>query len=229
MDYKKVYDQIIERAQKELTIRKEHKKQGTYYEGHHIVPKSLNGTGRSQNWNHPNIVPLTPREHFLCHHLLMLMYPDNMKIVAAYWAMCNQKECRNNKRHNKITSREYEYARTLFQLNIKNRKVTWGNKISESKKGISIGKRSIESVEKQKQTVRNNPYRHPEHIRQGISERTKDKPKSEETKRKISETNKKKGIKPPYKGKPVTVNGITYRSHQEASRVLGIPAYRLVN
>ena len=38
---------------------------------------------------------------------------------------------------------------------------------------------------------------------------------------------KKKGITPPYRGIPFTYNGTTYRSKQEASRLLNIPAYKL--
>jgi hypothetical protein len=38
---------------------------GTYIEKHHIIPKSLGGVD-----NPENIVRLTAREHFICHHLL---------------------------------------------------------------------------------------------------------------------------------------------------------------
>lgn len=87
MDYQKIYNQIVERAQKELKARKKLKEEGGYYEGHHIVPHCLGGKGKSSNWNHPNIVPLTAREHFICHWLLARAYPDNTNLVFAFNAM----------------------------------------------------------------------------------------------------------------------------------------------
>lgn len=41
------------------------KKEGVYYEGHHIIPRSLGGDNKKSN-----IVLLTPKEHLICHMLL---------------------------------------------------------------------------------------------------------------------------------------------------------------
>ena len=64
--YAKWYYQIIGRAKFENRI----KYQGIYYENHHIIPKCepFNGSNESDN-----LVLLTPREHFLCHWLLIKM------------------------------------------------------------------------------------------------------------------------------------------------------------
>jgi hypothetical protein len=85
MDYKRVYENLIEKAKKEFRI----KGRGVYYEGHHIIPKSKGGTGKSNDWisNHPNIVLLTAKEHYLAHHLLVRLYPKDAEMILAYSAM----------------------------------------------------------------------------------------------------------------------------------------------
>lgn len=66
MDYKLIYDQIIQRAQQEQAVRALAKKNKTaYFEQHHIVPRCMGGRGTKEN-----LVLLTAREHFVCHHLL---------------------------------------------------------------------------------------------------------------------------------------------------------------
>lgn len=53
--------------------------------------------------------------------------------------------------------------------------------------------------------------------------------KTETWKANISKTMKEKGITPPYRGIPYTYNNVTYKSKQEASRILKIPAHKLQN
>jgi hypothetical protein len=60
MNYSKIYDEIVKNRKINEPIG--------YYEKHHIIPKSLGGDDSSEN-----IVKLTPREHFICHHLLLKM------------------------------------------------------------------------------------------------------------------------------------------------------------
>jgi len=54
MDYKKIHDNIIDRAKNRVL-------EG-YVETHHIIPKCMNGTNEPNN-----LVKLTAREHFLIH------------------------------------------------------------------------------------------------------------------------------------------------------------------
>jgi hypothetical protein len=82
MNYKRIHDQIIQLAQ--LANRK--KGNQIYYERHHIIPKCMGG-----NDDIENLVLLTGREHFIIHKLLCEIYPDNLKLKHAIWAMCNQK------------------------------------------------------------------------------------------------------------------------------------------
>ena len=81
-----------------------HKTQQCYVEKHHIIPKSLGGDNKKSN-----LVNLTPKEHYILHHLLVKMtYGKNKhKMINAFWRLnyCNK--------HN-ITSRQYEYARNLI-------------------------------------------------------------------------------------------------------------------
>jgi hypothetical protein len=66
MDYTRIYNQIVERAQT--------RKLEGYVEKHHIVPKCIGGLDVKEN-----IVELTAREHFLCHMLLCEIYPQEIK------------------------------------------------------------------------------------------------------------------------------------------------------
>ena len=83
MDYRRIYDQIIDRASKEQRI----KKQEVYYESHHIVPRCMGGSNRKEN-----LILLTAREHFLAHWLLARTYPSNKGLAKAFDAMCTLKK-----------------------------------------------------------------------------------------------------------------------------------------
>ena len=155
MDYQRIYNQLVKRAQNRIL-------EG-YKEKHHIIPKCLGGSNDKEN-----LVELTAREHFLCHILLCEIYPKENKLKYALWCMINgkHKSLNNNFIPN---SRLYEIARLGFikahtgfkftdemkskiglpkgfkysiesknkmKLSKLGRKVTWGEKISEGKKGV---------------------------------------------------------------------------------------------
>jgi hypothetical protein len=75
MDYKLIYDRIIEGSIKREILG--------YSELHHIVPKCIGG-----NNNKENIARLTAKEHFVCHLLLCEIYPNNKSLKYAAFAMC---------------------------------------------------------------------------------------------------------------------------------------------
>jgi hypothetical protein len=126
MEYKKIYDQIIERA-------KNRSLEG-YKEQHHILPKSLGGDNSSDN-----LVYLTAKEHFLCHRLLCEIYPNNPKLLYALWLMAiGKKRWKQNDPYN-MSSKGYERLKLLF---IENRK---GSKISEEQKK-KIGEKNSKKV-----------------------------------------------------------------------------------
>lgn len=61
MNYKHVYDQLIEKRRKSVLRKSE-----TYCEVHHIVPKSLGGKNNAKN-----LICLLAKEHLLAHKLLV--------------------------------------------------------------------------------------------------------------------------------------------------------------
>jgi len=100
MDYQKLYNQIIERAQ--------NRKLEGYKEKHHILPKCLGGSNDKSN-----IVELTAREHFLCHRLLVEIYPKETKLWYAIWVMCNGS---GDKNRYIPSSKVYEYIKIACSL-----------------------------------------------------------------------------------------------------------------
>lgn len=107
MNYTRIYASIVLRAQSERAERLALKKKGKYFEDHHIVPRSLGGKDVL-----PNMALLTAREHFICHWLLVKMYPINTveysKMIFALWMM-NANPVGNISRYK--NSRCYEWIR----------------------------------------------------------------------------------------------------------------------
>ena len=86
-----------------------------YWEGHHILPASHGGEGYSKN-KHPNIVRLTPGEHFKAHKLLALCFPDIPAFQQAFYLMASTFKVKSaplNHRSFDISDEDYELARTL--------------------------------------------------------------------------------------------------------------------
>lgn len=120
MNYTKIYASIVLRAQAERTERLALKKQGKYFEVHHIIPKSFGGVNDDLN-----LALLTAREHFICHWLLVKMYPigsrERGKMLNALWRMRNHSKHHNDHRY--VNNRVYEFLRIEFanrQRNIVN-------------------------------------------------------------------------------------------------------------
>jgi hypothetical protein len=101
MDYRKLYNQIIDRAR--------HRNITGYTERHHIIPRSLGGSDDADN-----LVDLTAREHFICHYLLAKMYKANTynwhKMNHAFMMMKSSSKPQNRY----INSRLYEALRENF-------------------------------------------------------------------------------------------------------------------
>ena len=112
------------------------KKAGSYFEGHHIIPRSKGGSGNSNRpKNNPNIVLLTAREHFLAHWLLWRIYRDRSSSLAFHKMLSS-----NNNQTRSYSSRAYEEARQSF---------------SETNKGNQYGKgqtKIISEEQKKKQS-----------------------------------------------------------------------------
>lgn len=208
MNYERIYNQIIERAKNRAEQRIQHKKQGGYYEGHHIIPKCMGGEGRSPQWynknpstRHPNIVGLTPREHFLVHRILIKIYPDNLPLVRAFWMMCNSYNDRVA-----ISSRTYEEVReNIYKMGLS----------EETKKRISVAgtgrKHTPEAIEKIRAASKNR--KQSEETKQKLSALRKGKKLSEETIKKMSQSLKgrktwNKGLKTGPQSEAVIANRV---------------------
>ena len=92
-----VYNEIISRAKSLNRTRKNGR-----FEKHHIIPRCKGGTDAKEN-----LVLLTPKEHYVCHHLLHKYYPDDKYLFLAYHLMTFS----NKQNLQKITAKQYEELR----------------------------------------------------------------------------------------------------------------------
>lgn len=171
MNYKKHYDSLVESRFILKNQRYQERKVGIYYEGHHIVPKAKGGEGNSsRGLNHPNIVLLTAREHFLAHWLLWRIHRDRQSALAFHKMMSN------NKNQNRIvSSKGYEEARLAFSETNK------GNQYGKGKTKIITEeqKKKHSEIMKGRYLGENNPYfgkTHSDESKKIISEKAKARP-----------------------------------------------------
>jgi hypothetical protein len=145
---------------------------GSYFEKHHILPKSMGGTNHKEN-----IVKLTAREHFICHRLLVKMTSGKEKLKMSYALRCMiNRENKHQVRH-KINGSSYE------RIIIETKSI-----ISENSKGDNnpfYGKKhSKETLEKLSKL---RIERHKSGILEGMS----GKKHTDDSKQKIREASKK--------------------------------------
>ena len=127
MNYQRIYLCIVLRAQREYDERKANKKNnGAYYEVHHILPRSLGG-----NNDKSNLAMLTAREHFICHWLLVKMYPkgsiERDKMIFAIWCMQSESNTQQGQRY--INAHVYETIRTEYRAVVSRRQSGTGNSL----------------------------------------------------------------------------------------------------
>lgn len=99
MNHQLVYQALIERAKNRILPPE------VYVERHHIVPRCVGGTDAKNN-----IIPLTAREHFIAHQLLIHIYPFEYKLVLAAKIMCYS----SHKNAKRLNSKEYSWIRERF-------------------------------------------------------------------------------------------------------------------
>lgn len=189
MNYSKIYNQLVDRAKSENRV----KGGDVYYEAHHIIPECLGGEGRVTDWRfHPNIVLLTAREHFLCHWLLHEIYPTNKKLATAFHIMCRV----SNSYQNRYTpsSRIVEYAKLQMKAAKKNFKHSEESKrkISEAGRGRHQSKETTDKRVATRRKGDNYAHLKTEKSKKESSLRRKGFKASEETRKKITEANKKR-------------------------------------
>ena len=76
MNYERIYHNIINNRLENPVLNE-------YTECHHILPKSLGGSNDKSN-----LVNLLAREHFICHKLLVHIYPNEVSLKYALWMIC---------------------------------------------------------------------------------------------------------------------------------------------
>lgn len=182
MNCKKAYDNLV-KSRKLLTREKQN---NGCLESHHIDPTSLGGTN-----NPDNLVLLTPREHYISHHLLYKMHSGKNKAKMAYAFFMMSRTNPNQKRS--ITSKQYEQSKTAMSLSCKGKnhpnygKPLWSDcqkkKISERQKGEGNSMYGRDPWNKSKKT---GPLSNK--TKKKISQSNMGKTLSPETKKKISET-----------------------------------------
>lgn len=135
MDYKKIYNDLISSRMLVKDVRLKERKDGMYYERHHIIMKSKGGSNIKSN-----IVLLTAREHFLSHWILWRIYRDRQSALA-FHKMLSKNNLRQNE-FRQYSSRGYEEARLAF------RETNKGNKYGSSKNAKKIHRMKREEEKK---------------------------------------------------------------------------------
>lgn len=123
MNYSVIYDKLIQKAKYKV------RNQGVY-EKHHILPKSLGGDNSSEN-----IVLLTPKEHYVAHHLLWKIH-RNKEMHYAFWLMVNCAS-RDGNRSYKVNSKTYEIAKIEHSKQV-SESMTGRKKSEETKRRASV-------------------------------------------------------------------------------------------
>lgn len=185
--YSKIYFDIINKAKSLNRI----KSKEVYFESHHIFPRSLGGNNTLENK-----VLLTVKEHYTCHRLLVKMLDDQANINKMNYALymfvkSSKGQNRHLTRHQLIKSLEANRSASQNRLH----KPNLGNKHSiESRRkmnGFKGRKHTQETIDKIKQSNEiTNSSRS-----QKCREANLNKTKSEEHKRKISESLKSRKLK----------------------------------
>lgn len=164
--YSKYYFDIINVA------KTQNRQKGfTYFEEHHIIPKSLGGGNTIDN-----LVLLTAKEHFVAHHLLTKMCIDcihRKKMIFAF-RMLHLKQNENKY----FTSRTYQIIKLQIDMKKDNNPFYGKNHTEEAKSKMSL--------ERKKRVIS-------DETRRKMSESRKGKIQSDETKRKKAE--RMKGFK----------------------------------
>lgn len=135
--YTKWYYSIINNAKKQ--IRK--KKNGVYYESHHIIPESMGGIEK---------VLLTAKEHFICHLLLpkMLEGTNKHKMINALIRMMYSK----SKGQYRYNSKSYEVIRAFIAeknsalFKGKQKSLETRKRMSEGRKGIIFSESHLNNI-----------------------------------------------------------------------------------
>ena len=139
--YSKAYQNIIDKAiSRNLTSRKQAKLVLGYVEKHHIIPKCVGGSDERTN-----LVFLTAKEHFVCHHLLTKMFNDIDISRKMRFAMNKMARKSLNQQRVRITAIVFEKMRKNFAEDMReqNKGKIKGPMTDEHKRAISNSGKGI--------------------------------------------------------------------------------------
>lgn len=183
--YTNIYNEIINRAKLQRRV----KSLETYYESHHILPKSLGGNNDIENK-----VLLTFKEHYICHRLLPKMVETKQHRVKMNYALYMMNKSSGHQ-YRQLSHHQRMICLEANRNACKNRnhKPNLGNKHSKETKQLlkesSTGrKHSEETIQK----IKENNIRTNESRGKKTSAALTGKKKSEDHKRKISDAIKRK-------------------------------------
>ena len=155
-------------------------KESSYYEKHHIVPKSI--------WKNSMLVKLTPRQHYIAHLLLIKCVNPKYrkKMLYAITAM----KCKIMDRI-KFNSRLFEKYKV--EANISRSHLLLGTKRSEETKQKIRAKRALQTITEETKTKMSLSHKGRKHSPESI-EKSRQKhlgsKRSEETKQRLRESRK---------------------------------------
>lgn len=139
MDYQRIYNTIIERSKQRTLLE--------YTEEHHIVPRCVGGQDDSNN-----LVMLTPEEHYVCHQLLVKIYPGNIKLVKAamFMVASNKHQRRSNKTYGWLKKQYSEYMKG--PNNPSKVKGTWNKGVTGYKNKVNFSDESLKMFSERMKT-----------------------------------------------------------------------------
>lgn len=162
-----------------------------YTENHHIIPKSMGGRNTKDN-----LVKLLPKEHYICHLLLVKMVTGENKRKMWYASYMMMKGIKRYK----PSARMFQYVRGNLILANKDRPgPNKGKKMSEEQKlKIGLAQKGKPKKPHTEETKKKLSGPKTEEHRKKLSEARKGKTwgykHSEETKRKMSESHRQNQV-----------------------------------
>ena len=173
MNYQNIYESLIQRAKTRGLIE-------GYKESHHITPRCMGGSDDADN-----LVNLTAREHFIAHLLLAKIH-NNSKLWVAVLMM-------KGKEYRYVNGRLYEMAKKQRSLHMMGNQNAKGAVIPQSTKdAIAESNRNREFTDVMREKCTFKGRKHTEEHKSHMSKILTNRIFSEETKKKMSEGQKKR-------------------------------------
>lgn len=107
MNHLRIYESIIANAKLENREKLAKTSENyVYYENHHIIPRCVGGGEEKENK-----VLLTAKEHFVCHKLLIYIYPKSRGLALAL-----RRFLYSRKNGMTFSSKDYAFVKNAISL-----------------------------------------------------------------------------------------------------------------